>query len=194
MTSMNDAVLRALQAQMMSVRETATTVPPAVVVAAAAAAEARDADGDGYNASNAVDEQRDARAPPRAPEKVVANACGVCARPVTSHDDRMVRGRCAHVFHASCMVPLIQAGRQFCAECPLARSNNDARSNGGYSMDSGNDAQVRESIATALEYRRQQVRDDLIERAGAGAFVAAVVVALTAAPAAQRVEPLHILP
>ena len=160
MTTMNDAVLRALEAQ-MNVRQAATTVhtSPEPLLRRS----------DEVPASGSDTEARAAPLPVE-PATIVANACGVCARPVTSADDRVVRGRCSHVYHTTCMVPLIQAGRQFCMQCPLARSNDDARSHGGYSIDSGNDADVRESIAAALEYRRNQVRDELIERASAGAL------------------------
>jgi len=99
--------------------------------------------------------------------------CGVCAMPVAASDDRFVRGACAHVFHATCMAPLIAGGRQSCAACPLALSNDAARAMGGYSIDTGNDAEVRDSITRALAYRREQVRDahtDAAARFGASPY------------------------
>ena len=110
-------------------------------------------------------------AAPEMPAIVIANACGMCARPVTNKDDRMVRGRCDHVYHVACMTSLIAAGRQYCMQCPLARTNEAASEHGGYSIDTGNDADVRESIGAALEYRRNQVRDDFIARASVGALL-----------------------
>jgi hypothetical protein len=94
-----------------------------------------------------------------APAVVLANACGVCARAVTSADDRVVRGRCEHLCHTACLVPFIQAGRQFCLQCPLSRTNEHARLHGGYTINTGNDLDVSAAIAEALEYRRSKVRD-----------------------------------
>ena len=61
------------------------------------------------------------------------------------------------------MVPLVRAACSYCVRCPPpSRSNEEAREEGGYTIDAGNDAAVRESIASALEYRRNKVREAFV--------------------------------
>lgn len=99
------------------------------------------------------------------PEPIKKGNCSICHVAVTNDCDRMVRGACEHVAHVSCMMPFLLAGRQYCMQCPLARTNEEAVANEGYSIDAGSDLDVRESIAAALEYRRSQVRDERLAQA-----------------------------
>jgi hypothetical protein len=103
-------------------------------------------------------------------EPVRTYKCSVCARAVAAHHDRVLRGECGHVVHTTCLARLVRAGQGYCSECPPpARSADDARREGGYTLDAGNDVRVRESLATVLAHRRNLVRDDFIaatERAG----------------------------
>lgn len=98
----------------------------------------------------------------RKPVTTVANACVVCQRVVRSNDDRRVYGGCDHVAHSACILPLQLAGRNYCLQCPVPLTNDDARAANGYVIDAGNDADIRASVAAALEYRRNQVRDALV--------------------------------
>ena len=110
---------------------------------------------------NLPDELRGAQPP------VDAGAlCGQCRQAVMASDDRSIRGACRHVYHTACLVPLIKSGRQYCGECPVpARTNEEARRYSGYTIDSGNDNDLREAVSAELEYRRDKVRERLITSA-----------------------------
>ena len=97
-------------------------------------------------------------------EELPRDACGVCHEGVTARDDRLVRGECKHAFHLVCIEPLLASGKRYCVRCSLARSSEEAVSRGGYTIDAG-DADVRELVASALAYRREQVRSALVQRA-----------------------------
>jgi len=110
-------------------------------------------------------QQQSAASPQTTPQTTPSGACGVCSRPVRADDDRVVRGACAHVYHFACMTPFVQAARAYCLQCTLAHRDEQAAAVGGFSIDTGNDADVR----TALEHRRNQVRDKFLARAAADA-------------------------
>jgi len=95
------------------------------------------------------------------------SACGACGTLVTADDDRLARGRCKHVFHTACVLPLLVAGRTACSKCTVAVTGEEARAAGGYSIDATNDVTVRAALAEAAEARRNQVRDELLTRAAA---------------------------
>ena len=110
-------------------------------------------------------QQQQQQAAAASPQTTPSGACGVCSRPVRADDDRVVRGACAHVYHFACMTPFVQAARAYCLQCTLAHRDEQAAAEGGFSIDTGNDADVR----TALEHRRNQVRDKFLARAAADA-------------------------
>ena len=94
-----------------------------------------------------------------APPAPSATHCEVCKERVLDTDDRTVRGQCSHLYHTNCLVPLIKAGRQYCSACPPPTLDApSAAVLGGFTVDLGNDADVRRAVADALQYQRNQVR------------------------------------
>lgn len=85
--------------------------------------------------------------------------CSFCHETVHGDHDRLIRASCNHVVHMHCFIQLARAGRQYCAACPPpATYDADAQRNGGYTVDAGNDADVRAAMIAALEYRREKAR------------------------------------
>lgn len=96
--------------------------------------------------------------PPIAPDRTIdANNCSFCQEPVLAGHDSVARKSCGHALHVHCFVALLRSGRQYCAACPApAMYDADAEKVGGYTVDVGNDADVRAAMVSALEYRREK--------------------------------------
>jgi len=80
--------------------------------------------------------------------------CAVCKEPIGPLEDAVKRS-CRHMSHVRCFVVLARAGRQYCTQCPMPVLNDrDAtQSTAGYTVDSGNDTEMRAAVIVALEDR-----------------------------------------
>jgi len=86
--------------------------------------------------------------------------CTACKQPIVAAEQDVVRrAGCGHVTHLACMATFIRAGRQYCGACPdPALHTSAARVAGGYTVDTGNDTDVRAAVVMALAYQRDKAR------------------------------------
>ena len=76
--------------------------------------------------------------------------CEICKKEIAETHDIVRRANCKHLYHLACLALFMKTGRQYCTACTVLSPTQ--------MLDTGNDADARQYIQTALEARREKVR------------------------------------
>jgi hypothetical protein len=88
--------------------------------------------------------------------------CVLCQRAIGEREDYMHRGSCGHHLCMPCALPMMRAGKGYCARCPAPQRAADVLGN----LVLGNDTEQNRRAAESLRAERRQVSAPLTAAAG----------------------------